>query len=309
MSRRGRKDSSADSAEEVLPWYRRPGTGTLMSAWALLGVLGVAVYGLERLKDRMVGLPEYNPQPRLELIDTPPWLTREQWQPQILASIHFPQNQRWLDEGLARDIGQQLQASGWVSRVRSVTQHVDGTIRIACDYRRPIAMIRSEDGADGPLYVAVDREGVRLPQVYEHAVQAGWMEIVGVEAPVPPPGQPFIGEDAVAAIRLADLIFVQDFAPRIGAINVSNFRGRLNKREPHIFLLAKGDIGRLPWGSAIGEEYDEPTPEEKLRSMALTLKNAGSRSAQLDPSIFPDRVILRVAPDLRTADSSQPRDR
>jgi hypothetical protein len=310
VSRKTRKDDSVERNEEGLPWWRRPGRSAVLSLLALTGLVALAVTGLERLKGHVETLPQYNPTPRLQLMDTPDWVDREQWRPQILASIRLPEQPDWLGGGVVREVGEQLASSGWVSKVKRVLPEVDGTIRIWCDYRRPIAMIRiKSDDKDGYTYVAIDKDGVRLPQVYREVEEAGWMQIVGVEIQEPPPpGQVFPGEDAAAAVRLAELIFRQDFAHRISVIDVTNFRGRKSKRQDHIFLLARGRHEPLIWGSAIGEEFDENHWQDKIRLISLQLKN-GSPHVQANVSCFPDRVILKVEPTIQTADSSKARGR
>ncbi len=309
MSRKTRKDDSVDVNEETLPWWRKPGRSAILSLLALVGLGFLAVSGLERLKEQVEGLPQYQPTPKLQLVDTPDWVERENWRPQILASIRLPEKADWLGGGLAREIGEQLAASGWVSQVKRVLPEVDGTIRIWCEYRRPIAMVRSKaDEEDEYLYVAVDKDGVRLPHIYRDVEEAGWIQILGVESAAPEPGQAYQADDALAAVRLAEIIFRQDFAHQISVIDVTNFRGRKNRRRDHIFLLARGRHEPLIWGSAIGEEFDENTWQDKIRLISLQLKN-GSPHVQANVSLFPDRVITSVEPPIQTADGSQARGR
>jgi hypothetical protein len=309
VSRKTRKDDSVDVGEEVLPWYRRPGRGAVLSLLTTAGLLIVAVSGLEHLKARVGTLPEYNPTPRLRLMEPPQWVESEGWRTQILASVHLPEKPNMLDGKLIRDIASQLTHSGWASQVRHIRQEVDGTIRIWCDYRKPIAMVQTDrTEGDETVYVAIDKDGVRLPHLYKNVSEAGWMEIVGVESPIPRPGQAFEGEDARAAVKLAEIIDQKDLARRIRAIDISNFRKRKNPRQDQIFLLARGSREPIIWGSAIGEEIEESAWQDKIKLITLLLKN-GSPHVQADVSCYADRVIMKTSPAFETADSSQARDR
>lgn len=332
MGRKGRKDSD-DVADEQLPFWRRPGRSAILSLLSLIVLAILAVSGLERLRAQVGALPQYRPQPRLELVDPPQWVISERWEPQILESVPLPEQAGLLEGGLVRKVGESLQASGWIAKVKRVTQDLDGTVKASCEYRRPIAMIRTHKGDDGDYrFVAVDKDGIRLPQEYKNVGGAGWIQIIGViglEQGVPPPGERVTGEDAEAGIRLAHLLFQQDFATRVESVNVTNFRGRKDKRNNHILLtllIPAGEPGSeltvdgrgnwrrqtYGWGSALGEEFEEPTPVEKLRNIANMLRSGrqhvSADNVSVDISVFSDRAIERFQPPV-TADGSLTRDR
>jgi len=311
VSRKTRKDEPVEPDVANLPWYRRPGRGAVLSLLTLIGLMVFAGTGLERLKARVDSLPEYNPTPKLVLMDTPRWFDSEGWRPQVLAAIHLPEKPNWLDGTLVQDIAHQLAASGWVSQVKRVTQSIDGSLRVWCDYRQPIAMVETRriDDETGD-YVAIDKDGVRLPQVYHNAGEHGWLEILGVEAVVPEPGQTFKGEDAAAAARLAQIIEQQNIAQQVCAIDVSNFHGRKDKSRNHIFLRLRGPAGPInwTWGSAVGEEFEEPLWQDKIRLIQATLRR-GAPMSEIDLSSYRDGVIVRTAPAVASAYGSQPRNR
>ena len=309
MSRKTRKDDPGEADVENLPWYRRPGRGAVLVLLTLVGLLSAASAGMQHLKSRVDSLPEYNPKPKLVLMDTPKWFDQEGWRQQVLASIHLSEKPNWLDGKLVHDVADQLSASGWVAQVKRVTQDIEGNIRIWCDYRRPIAMVETKriDDEAGE-YVAIDKDGVRLPQVYKNAGEHGWLEILGVEAGVPEPGQPFKGEDAAAAARLAQIIEQQDIAPQVCAIDVSNFHGRKDRTRNHIFLRLRSSAGAITWtwGSAVGEEFEEPNWQEKVRLIQATLRH-GHPTAEVDLTSYRDGVIMRTAPAVASTYGSQPR--
>jgi hypothetical protein len=275
----------------------------LLSAVSLFVAVGAAALGMERLKTYVYSLPEHNPPIRVELADPPAWVDLEGWRPRILASISLPADQQWLDGMLVRQVADQINRSGWVSQVERVSRSADGTISVSCVYRRPIAMLRTREG-----FVPVDRDGIRLPTGAEGKVytlvddDSGWLKIEGVKSSSPEVGEPFPGDDAVAAIQIAALIFEQDFSTRISRIDVNNFRGRLNKRDDQIRLLTR-DGGRIHWGSAIGEEIEEPTARDKIRNIALYFQK-GSPQAQVDISVYRHGWIEAPERVIRTADGA-----
>jgi hypothetical protein len=136
------------------------------------------------------------------------------------------------------------------------------------------------------------------------------MRIVGVDSPLPEVGQPFTGDDALAGIKLACLLFDQDFSSRISGIDVVNFRGRRDKRDNHIKLRTR-EGATIAWGSAIGEEIEEPSAKDKLRTIAAYFKK-GSPQAQVDISVYRNGWIQPApidALDIRTADRGRIRAR
>ena len=261
-----------------------------------------AVWGLEKVKARVYASSAYHPAAiKIVLANPPDWVVREKWQDRILSAVTVPPRGGWMDEALTRRVADQLTGSGWVKSVQRVSKRMDGTIEIAADYRRPIAMVGTEQG-----YVPVDRDGVCLPEVYERVeANSGWIRIRGIASPAPKMNASFDEKrapDAVAAVRLASLIFDQgwEISSRISAIDVSNFRGRQDHRDCHIKLWTP-DGTLIKWGSAIGEEIEENTPVEKLAQIAVMLKRGGPQ-AQVDISTLPNRSIITVPPAIETAD-------
>jgi len=258
------------------------GVRSLISAAALVVVVVLCVVGLERLKDHVYTLPAGNVELRVELADTPDWVDSEKWGPRILSALELPDDISLNDDRLVRLVADQMADSGWVSKVNRVAQDMDGTIRVHCEYRRPIAMVHDEG-----LYVPVDKDGVRLPEVYGRVAEdSGWMRVYGIRGRLPDVGEAFTADDAVSAVSLASLIFDcgPKFSGRICSIDVANFRGRRDKHENHIVLRTHGG-GMIEWGSAIGEEIEEPTAMEKIRNIAVYF---GTRSAprHIDVSIY-----------------------
>jgi hypothetical protein len=285
------------------------GMTPIFSAVCLLVLLGAAVYGLERVKAHVYTQPEFQPEVKVELGDPPGWVNAEGWNERVLQSVVLPEDAQPLDYSLLANVADQMAEGGWVSKVEQVTRETDGTIRIDCEYRRPIAMLLVND-----RFVPVDEEGFRLPESYKEenvTESSGWLRVFGVRARMPDVNGQFVEDDAHAAIELAKLISEQDFAPRITSINVENFRGRVDRRKSHIFLTPRGGRkDQIAWGSAIGEEIEEEPAIEKLRNIAVWLKR-GSPQARVDVAVYRNAYIeFDVQPEepvIRTADGAAER--
>ncbi|MBI4579071.1 MAG: hypothetical protein HY718_05170 [Planctomycetes bacterium] len=267
---------------------RWAGLGPLAPAAAVLGVILVTVCGMEILRHRVMSVPEYNPALSVKL-EYPPgseWVEQEGWLPRIGSCVRLPPEQRLMDENLLSGVAEQMLASGWVRGVSRITRGMDGVIRVCCDYRRPIAMLLTNHGK----YIPIDQDGVRLPEEYDQVdSDSGWMRILGVQADPPQIGHAY-GEggrddaDAVAAVRLAALLFAQEeIVNRISGIDVTNFNGREDKYKTHILLWTR-DHRPIKWGSAIGSEVEEPEVADKLRNLVLWLKRS-SPQAYADLSV------------------------
>jgi hypothetical protein len=300
VSQKGKRGKSKSKSAKSRPAFEWVAAGYRMlvplgPALGLFAVVGVAVIGLERLKDRVYARPEFHPEIKLELdLDADEqWVAKEGWQSNILASIDLSESGGWLDEGFSQAVADQLVASGWVSSVDGIVQNPSGVVRIACAYRRPVAMLRI-----GEVYVATDKDGYRLRGTYPDLDGLSWIRIVGIQSAPPDVGEPFEGDDAVAGIRLASLLEQQprEFASRIDAVDVSNFAGRQDRRKRHINVLpVPGQGGKCTvfgWGSPLGEEIEETTPEQKLQMMYRVFAT-GSVQAEVDLTTYPNAVIVR----------------
>lgn len=278
----------------------------LLPVLCVIAVIGTTVAGLEWIKRQVIPSPACGPLRSLELVDAPQWVHDEEWAPRIRSVVKTQDLAALPEAQMVQQVAAQLSASGWVKQVHSVAHRMDGTVEISCEYRRPIAMLQTSRG-----YMPVDRDGYRLPEVYEQVDNnSGWLRLVGVRTEPPPLNQAFNGDDAVAAIRLASYIFDAgwDIASRISAVDVNNFRGRVDRHKDHILLWRPGCATPIIWGSAIGEEMEEPTAAAKLATIVALLRG-GEPQAQANVSILPGIAIVPVEQTIQTADGSARRGR
>jgi len=273
------------------------GLWPLVPSACVVAVVVLSISGLEKLKARFYDAPDYKRplKVQLEYCKGAEWLEKENLIDSIAAVVRLPADQSLLDRNVLKEAQAQMLASGWVKRVDYVARDMDGTIRMLCDYRRPIAMIGVKNGSE-TTYVPVDREGFRLPGnfSYDVAVQSGYMLIQGVQCKMPPIGETFCrtatkNNDAMAALSLAECIFSQgDAALKIKAIDVSNFKGRVDPRATPVKLVARNDH-EVRWGSPPGQEVEEPSVTAKLANLVLLAK-------QDFPQAIADVSVYRSGP-------------
>jgi hypothetical protein len=300
--RRGENGSTDESAWSRF-WSNARATKPIASAVLLITLLVSAVAAMERLQRRVESEPEMKLAVRVEL-DLPPdadWVDKEGWRPRILSVVHLPEEQTYTDENLLQNVARQMMKSGWVSQVDRVVRMTDGTIRVLCQYRRPIAMLLTDEpGSKRPVYLPIDRQGYRLPEVYTDISGSGsWIQILGVRCKPPEVGQQFEAEDARAAVRLASLIFQQSFHSQVAAVDVTNFRGRVDRARDHILIHPRK--GRpIVWGSAVGDEIEEPSAPDKLRMLGKYFAS-GSPQAYIDLSVYSNAGIEKMPESLPRA--------
>lgn len=277
-----------------------------------LVVVAVSVrLALGRMEQSVRALPEGNPAPRVELVGLPEWAVHEGWAPRFAAAARVESSADWLDPKLLERLAERLRASGWVREVKSIRKEPDGTIRVACDFRRPIGMVRTVEKVRGESvtsFVPIDAECVRLPERYR-TLSPGWIAIEGVESPAPPVGSRWTGGDINAGATLATMMFNRPVARWIESIDVSNYHGRKAPHRDHVVLSTNTKLRtRVRWGSAPNEEIEEPTASEKLRNLEEVLQTDPDR-AWIDVSVFPHMVGVPAtdASDGRVAGNSNGR--
>jgi hypothetical protein len=299
-----RKTSRSEKSrrEQVSQWLSALRTMATPLCFVVLVV--VALYSLEKLKQHVQSLPVCQQPVRVELAidDDNEWVEQEGWKPRIMQAVDFPESQPLMDAQALRLVADRLEKSGWVQEVESVQRQADGTIRMHCDFRRPIAMLEIERD-HGVYYVPVDREGYRLPEVYSSLDDAGaWIRIVGVVNPdekLPEVGERFVDEDVVAGVQLASLLFRQTFSRQICAVDMTNYRGRIDRRGAHVLVWPRS--GRaFEWGSAIGQEIEEASVKAKLQKLAKCFMSEHPQ-ARVDLTVYSNAVLLQKDQELPDA--------
>ncbi|MCU0917616.1 MAG: hypothetical protein MUC88_24095 [Planctomycetes bacterium] len=188
-----------------------------------------------------------------------------------------------LTEETASKVARNLASMAWLDDVDVQVTH--DAVRIKARWRKPVALIdipedRTKRYVDADL-VVLDY----LPMPHLPIVE---IKGVGLYKGVPLPGQVFDQQDLAAGVALALLLQRMDtqvmpknpLLGHIASIDVRNFNGRKNPREPHVTLRSKDDT-QIIWGAEIGEwtKHLEATDEQKLAKLYAYYRDHGSISA------------------------------
>jgi hypothetical protein len=229
--------------------------------------------------------------PRVVFANRPAWMS--DFLAAELAEVCRPNgNPSVFDRDALVRINGRLNANPWIAKVRQVrrvyAQAAGDTIEVDCDFRAPLGLVRGgRDEAGRDVYWFVDAKGVRLPErftaadvpkvVYAADGKVNVRVIEGVRnAPPAKAGQPWPGDDLAAGLELAEKLNGQPFAEEIERIDVSNYAGRVEKREAYLVLRTRQHTevrwGR-PWGAA--DWFVEIKPEVKLDTLRRMVARYG----------------------------------
>jgi hypothetical protein len=215
----------------------------------------------------------------LVLVGVPHWadINLREHVAEVAGGKRFP-----LTEDTAALLARNLAPMAWLDDVDVQVTH--NSVRVQARWRKPIAVIdvpedRRKRYVDADLVVLDYIPMPHLPIV----------EIKGVSLKrVPLPGQVFDQQDLAAGVALTLLLHRMDeqvtpknpLLEHIATIDVRNFNGNKNPREPHLVLRSKDDT-QIIWGAEIGEwtKHLEATDEQKLAKLYAYYRDYGSLSA------------------------------
>ena len=187
-----------------------------------------------------------------------------------------------LTEETAAVLARNLAPMAWLTDVDVQVTH--NSVRVKARWRKPIAMI---DVPEDRAKIYVDADLVVLD--YLPMPHLPIVEIKGVDLKRRPwPGQVFDQQDLAAGVALVVLLHRMDaqMTPKnpllehVASIDVRNFNGRKNPREPHVTLRSK-DGTQIIWGAEIGEwsKQFEAKDEQKLAKLYAYYRDYSSLSA------------------------------
>jgi len=215
----------------------------------------------------------------LVLVGVPEWVKGDLRQrvAQIAGGTRFP-----LTEETAAVLARNLKSMSWLDNVDIQVTH--DSVRVKARWRKPVARIEvPEDHSriyvDTDLVVLDYMPMPHLPIVELKNVSLNW---------VPLPGQVYDQQDVAAGVALVLLLQRMDtqYMPKkplldhIAAIDVRNFKGRRNGREPHLVLRSTDDT-QILWGAEVGEwtKYGEARDDQKLAKLYVYYHDHGSLGA------------------------------
>ena len=207
----------------------------------------------------------------VQLVDAPSWMDeplRQHLQRRVAHSVtDNPLDRRGLHDAVSV-----LDEEPWVASVTQVRRGPRGQVKVAAEYRRPAALVKSQND-----YYLVDDKGVWLDGPLDRAASR-WNKlplITGVNAPPPLAGygHAWEGADIPAALALEDLLHGEVYANQITAYDVSHrdLKGRL-------WLVLYTDGPPIIWGLPPGDERAvEPEAPVKLAALRdWAYKNGGN---------------------------------
>ncbi len=231
----------------------------VMVVIVLLAAGALGFHFLWRYVDRQVVFPKA--PPHVVLKNRPPWMS-DFLAEEISRIAHPTGTHSAFDHQLLVDVTQMLRASPWIKRVsgvrRAYGESSGDTIEIDCEYRAPVALVHWQD-----YFWLVDGEGVKLPEQFT-AQQVprivlgsnGKMNIRiidGVHNPPVQSGQKWPGDDLTAGLEMVKLLYGQPYAEGIVKVDVTNFGGRVDVREPQLVLGTKYDT-QIRWGRPVNSK-------------------------------------------------------
>ena len=244
-------------------------------AGAFLGSVGYGFHTLRHYVEHRHAFPRQ--QLGIIIKDRPVWMSHE-LALQIANEIRPAGLHSAMDHQVLRDVTDGLLHNPWVRSVRQVRRVFNkapgDAIEVDCEYRTPVALVHCAN-----QLVLVDEDGYKLPEKYPASQPPRIMFdaqghvniriIDGVHA-LPPylDGQRWSGDDLRAGLQIARLLHGKAYTEEIHRINVSNFAGRRNSRDPQITLVTKHKT-EIRWGEPLDVAFRiEKSPAEKLQRLA-----------------------------------------
>jgi hypothetical protein len=197
------------------------------------------------------------------------------------------------DRQMLVDTAQLLKSNPWVRRVRGVrrafTHRPGDTLEIDCEYRAPVALVRW-----GVFYWLVDEKGVRLSERFteqdvpniqfspDHHTVIRVIE--GVWHPAPHlAGEKWEGDELAAGLKMVKYLFDRPFTEEILRVNVANYAGRHDNKDPQLVLVTKYNT-QIWWGRPPGDDdvdsFIEVSTARKLKYLQLTCEQFGRVDAK-----------------------------
>jgi hypothetical protein len=168
----------------------------------------------------------------------------------------------------------------WLAEAKVQTTHK--SILITGRWRKPLLLVTAEKKKffiDGDLVVLDYSPIGNLPVI----------NITGLELSkiAPVPGQVWQGDDLAAAMAVLNRLSRMDIAVsadkpllrHIDRIDIANFEGRKNKRDPHISLYTKEGT-QIIWGAELGtwQRHLESPDDDKLAKLYTYYQQYGTLS-------------------------------
>jgi hypothetical protein len=213
-------------------------------------------------------------------VDTPAWLSDE-IKNRVYAAAAAEVNNGGDDENIAASVQRDIrQTVPWLNDARVQITH--NSIRISGRWRKPIAVVTADKSK-----FFLDADLVVLDYVPLKDLSVVTVSGLEFAKKTPTPGEVWQGEDLAAGLAVLNKIERMDatvsakkpLLREIDRIDVGNFDGRRNKREPHIVLYTKTNT-QIIWGAEIGawQRHLESPDDDKLAKLYTYYQQHGTLS-------------------------------
>ena len=253
----------------------------ILKVLAVVCVLCGIVFGLMSLEKYVKEtVPARQGAGDLELTNVPLWVS-DQLKEKVYTIATANGSNLGLDEDTALSVQRNIEELiPWLDEVKVRATH--NILRVEARWRKPVALVKS-----GLIKFYVDAEQVVLDFIPMPDLPI--VEIKGLPpvTKIPPLGEAWQRDDLAAAIMILDRLDDMDksltpdkpLLSEIERIDVSNFNGLHNSRQPHIILYTK-DNTEIIWGAEVGkwQQHLESTDEQKLAKLYGYYKEYGTLS-------------------------------
>ena len=282
------KADASDTSPDAPVWAGRRVAMHLIVAGLLAAGCAVAFCYMRTYVDQTAAGP--TAPPKVVFKNRPPWMT-DLLADQLARSFRPADARSVFDHDVLVQTSARLAANPWVAKVNQVRRVYGAapgdTIEVDCDFRAPMALVRS--GSD---WWFVDAQGVKLPESFRDADipkvvfgrdgRPNIRQIDGVRWPAPrAAGGRWPGDDLAAALDLVRRLYGQPFADDVVKVNVDNYAGRVDPREAQIVLVTKYGTqvrwGR-PWSAT--DAFIEVRPETKVARLRAIVRDYGRVDAK-----------------------------
>ncbi len=218
----------------------------------------------------------------IELVgDVPNWVSEEIKNRIYAAATAEANNSSNDDEKIAASAQRNIaNLVPWLADAKVQTTHK--SILITGRWRKPLLLVTAEKNK-----FFIDADLVILD--YSPIANLPVINVTGLElSQIPPtPGKVWQGDDLAAAMAVLNRLSRMDIAVspdkpllrQIDRIDVANFEGRKNKREPHISLYTKEGT-QIIWGAELGtwQRHLESPDDDKLAKLYTYYQQYGTLS-------------------------------
>jgi hypothetical protein len=291
-----------NSSSVGAPWIVRLGeslwrTAVARQRWIVLGsVLAAIWFGGRALwnhvREHVVARPEYRLDAReIGITPPPPWI-RADVRREVVRNAGLGDGLSILDDGLVERVRQAFSLHPWVAKVDLVSKSSPAHVEVSLTYRRPVALIKVQDG-----WYPVDNEAVLLPtEDFTQADIRVYPRVVGVESsPLGGVGTRW-GDPVVAGgAKIGELLAPLWTDLELRAIRWIKPPSAADLAQPAIFELVTPSGAAIAWGAAPGSE---PAGELPAEQKIARLKNILAQHGTLEDSAID---LRQPAPGPRTA--------